>query len=236
MFPVFLENFSKELSGQWLERLFGPAFLFWGGGLLLWIGPSNLSAQWDAWVALPLVTQAALLIGALLILVTSDRLAEAFSFYALRVLEGYWPGPLRLLARWRIRRRQKRVQKLRQLRSDLMLKHEEGTLSTAERQNLAHLETMLRYTPRDPDDLMPTELGDILRTAETRPRHRYGLDPVLLWPHLWLLLPETARTELTAMRVRLDRAAQLWLWGVLFFIWSLALGLGDCLGLNEPCL
>ncbi len=66
---------------------------------------------------------------------------------------------------------------------------------------------------------MPTRLGDILRAAETRPCQRYGLDPVLLWPRLWLLLPEDVRDDLAAARDRLDRRVQAFGWGFLFLIW-----------------
>lgn len=221
MLTSFLENIGENLSSR-LERLFGPAFIFWAAGLLLWIGPENLAARWEELVSLPLVTQSALLIGALLVLAASDRLGEALAFYALRFLEGYWAGPLRPLALWRIQRRQNGLQKTRQRWSDLMLKRDEGKLDTAERWELARLEAVLHYTPRDPDDLTPTRLGDILHTAETRPRQRYGLDPVLLWPRLWLLLPDSMRVELAAARARLDRMAQAWFWGLLFALWSIA--------------
>ncbi|MFN3763291.1 MAG: hypothetical protein ACK4WK_08845 [Anaerolineae bacterium] len=220
MLTSFFESLGEDLSKKWLERLFGPAFLFWAGGLLLWLASQNLSARWDELTALPPVTQAALLIAALLLLAASDRLGEALSFSVLRFLEGYWGWPLRWLAAWRVHQRQKDEQRARQRQSSLLLKQDEGTLTAAERRELARLEARRRYTPRDLDNLAPTRLGDILRTAETRPRQRYGLDPLLLWPHLWLLLPESIRAELGSARARLDRLAQAWLWGLLFALWS----------------
>jgi hypothetical protein len=42
MLTNFLTELTKDLRGKWLERLFGPAFLFWAGGLLLVIGPQGL--------------------------------------------------------------------------------------------------------------------------------------------------------------------------------------------------
>lgn len=220
MLSSFWESVGKGLSEKWLKRLFGPAFLFWAGGLLLWIGPQNLAAKWDELAALPLVTQSALLIGALLALAASDRLMDAFNLPVLRLLEGYYPWPLRWLAAWRARRRAKQVMKKKRRWSDLMLKREESGLTWAEQRELARLEAWRHHTPRDAADVMPTRLGDILKTAETRPRQRYGLDPVLLWPHLWLGLPENVRSDLAAARARLDRMAQAWAWGLLFALWG----------------
>ncbi|RME41147.1 MAG: hypothetical protein D6794_01080 [Deltaproteobacteria bacterium] len=216
----FLSQLTKDLHGKWVERLFGPAFLFWAGGLLLRIGPQNLPAKWEELAALPLVTQTALLIGAVLVLAASDRLAEALGFRILRFLEGYWGWP-RPLAAWRARWRQKGIQKARQRWSALMEKQMEGKLTWRERSELSRLEARRHYTPRDEEDLTPTRLGDILRTAETRPRQRYGLDPVLLWPHLWLLLPEDIRDNLSVARQQMDRMAQAWFWGLLFSLWAI---------------
>jgi hypothetical protein len=79
------------------------------------------------------------------------------------------------------------------------------------------------YLHRSPprDDLgMPTKLGDILRAAEYRPGEKYGLDAVICWYALWLLLPADVKTELVQARTTLDNAARGWLWGALFLVWT----------------
>ena len=79
------------------------------------------------------------------------------------------------------------------------------------------------YLHRSPprDDLgMPTKLGDILRAAEYRPYSKYGLDAVICWYALWLLLPADVKTELVQARTALDNAARGWLWGALFLVWT----------------
>jgi hypothetical protein len=44
-------------------------------------------------------------------------------------------------------------------------------------------------------DVLPTRLGNILRAAERYPAERYGIDPILLWPRLYPLLPEQFRQD-----------------------------------------
>jgi len=221
MLTSFWESVGEGLSQQWVERLFGPAFLFWAGGLVLWVGPANLPAAWKRLSALPVATQSAVLIGALLVLAGSSRLMEALRVPLLRLLEGYWPWPLSYLAVGVVAVRQKWVLRQRRRWSALMLKREEGALTWQERRELARLEAWRGSTPRDLEDLMPTRLGDILRAAETRPRQRYGLDAVLLWPRLWLLLPDHVREDLAAARAGLDRMVVAWGWGLLFAVWTL---------------
>jgi len=79
------------------------------------------------------------------------------------------------------------------------------------------------YLYRSPpsDELgMPTRLGDVLRAAEYRPLEKYGLDAVICWYALWLLLPADVKTELVQTRTVLDNAARGWLWGALFLVWT----------------
>lgn len=63
---------------------------------------------------------------------------------------------------------------------------------------------------------MPTRTGNILRAAEMWPTHKYGLNTAITWPRLWLLLPDSARQELTTARASLNSAAASVIWGLLF--------------------
>jgi hypothetical protein len=62
----------------------------------------------------------------------------------------------------------------------------------------------------------PTWIGDRLRAADERIHHTYRLDVSAAWPRLWLLIPETARTELTAAHDSYTAAARLAGWGLLY--------------------
>jgi hypothetical protein len=76
------------------------------------------------------------------------------------------------------------------------------------------------HLPSTADQLLPTRLGNILRATERRPDERYGLDAIICWSRLWLLLPDTTRKDLQAARAELNNAARLWLWSILFSIWT----------------
>lgn len=47
----------------------------------------------------------------------------------------------------------------------------------------------------DRPDVLPTRLGNILHSAERYPVERYGIDPILLWPRLYPLLPDQFRDD-----------------------------------------
>ncbi|MGB9873080.1 MAG: hypothetical protein ACPLYD_15665 [Anaerolineae bacterium] len=220
MLTDFLTELTKGLPGKWLERLFGPAFLFWAGGLLCVFGPAELRAGWERLLALSALEQVGWLVAALLVLNASAALMERLRLPLLRLLEGYWPWPLKALEAPLIARARRRAQRQRERWSALMLKREQAPLTPRERDELARLEQSRLDAPPDLSDLRPTALGNILRGVERRIAHRYGLDPVLLWPRLWLLLPEDARQEIAAARQSLDRLAEAWGWGLLFLLWT----------------
>jgi hypothetical protein len=52
------------------------------------------------------------------------------------------------------------------------------------------------------------------------PSRQYGLDTITVWPHLWLLLPETTCQELRAIRTSLDTAVAAATWGLLFCVFT----------------
>jgi hypothetical protein len=108
----------------------------------------------------------------------------------------------------------------RQRHQDLVRKRDSTQLSPAEVAELGRLEWRLRRVPVSPALTMPTRLGNLLRAAEERPRLKYGLDTVAIWPQFWLVLPKDTRDELLQARAALDAAARLWLWSVLFVVWT----------------
>lgn len=93
-------------------------------------------------------------------------------------------------------------------------------LTLKEAEEYARLDWQLRQFPTQLDRIMPTRLGNRLRAAETRPQDKYGLDALLCWPRLWLVLPDGVKKSLQEARQELNIGARVWLWSVLFLLWG----------------
>lgn len=219
MLTKFWESIGSNLAERWLEYIFGPAFLFWAGGLGLYIWQAGWQTVLDPVEALTPFQQGSLLLLALLVLGLSSVFMQAMRFPVLRVLEGYWPGPFRWLstkiAAWRRPRYEKQYEELRSLASE-----DPDNLDPGQRDKLTWLDMWAHWQPVRTDDLLPTALGNILRARERSPGRKYGLDAIVCWPRLWALLPEHARTDLSNARASLDRLVELWFWGLLFALWT----------------
>ncbi|MFI6299053.1 hypothetical protein ACIBEJ_46210 [Nonomuraea sp. NPDC050790] len=229
MFGSVWAPLGGKVADRWATLLLSPVLAFWGGGLLAWVwshggfggaasGWTALERQWrQAFATATPVAEVALIVVALLVVAASARLVESLTLPALRVLEGYWPpwaGPLRTaLVRARGRRIDRDAERWRALAV------RQAELSPAERSRYARLDARRAAVPPLPGDRMPTRLGDLLRAAERRPRQRYGLETVVCWPRLWLVLPEQARADVGAVRARVDEAARLWVVGLAFAVW-----------------
>jgi hypothetical protein len=88
-------------------------------------------------------------------------------------------------------------------------------------ETLSRIRQQLRAMPIANPDLMPTRLGNILRSAERAPLKKYGLDAIICWSRLWMLLPDAVKKDLQEARTNLNNAARVWLWSILFCcIWT----------------
>jgi hypothetical protein len=234
-----LTAFWQAVGGKLADRLAAvsaPALVFWLGGLAAWIvHRGSLPAatrQLDGLSRQGTGVQVAALLAALLALAGSGIVVGGLATPVLRLLEGYWPRwaePVRLRLSRRLAERagaeapewQKAYQQIQQ--PDKMTNEDLAAYTRLERRR--------RRRPSAPAFFMPTPIGNILRAAERRPVDKYGLDPVVLWPRLWPLLPGTMRSDLLAARASLDRAAVAAVWGMLFCAfgsltwWTIPVGL-----------
>lgn len=62
----------------------------------------------------------------------------------------------------------------------------------------------------------PGWMADRIAALETRVAGQYGIDLATVWPRLWLILPESAKQDLRAARVRWGDATTWAAWGLLF--------------------
>jgi hypothetical protein len=217
------------LAERWLVLVLTPAFAFWGGGVVAWVWSRGWHEGWaelgDRIAGLSSAEQLALAIGAFIGVTVTGVAVQRATLPVLRALEGYWPARLDALRARVISLRSGRIARMRRTRDELAAKVEERRATADEQRRHLALERRLRRIPAEanedaPTRRMPTALGNILRAAESWPADKYGLDPVKCWPRLWLLLPETARSELATARATLDSSANLLVWAVLFVVWT----------------
>jgi len=105
-------------------------------------------------------------------------------------------------------------------KSDRYLQLREQLLTPIEQETLIRLGQFLREMPTTNADLMPTRLGNLLRAAERKPLEKYGLDAIVCWSRLWMLLPDAVKKDLQEARTDLNTAARVWFWSILFCGWS----------------
>ena len=221
MLSKFWESIGSSLAERWLDYIFGPAFLFWGGGLAIYVLKTGWQVLLNDVQALTALQQGGIIVIALFILIASSLLIQSLHFPILRILEGYWIWPFVYVGSWLISI-QKVVYKKKYARLNHLLKKKEelGELDSSELRESADLEIWIHWIPAQADELLPAPLGNILRARERAPQQKYGLDPIICWPRMWPLLPEVVRNDLSAARASLERLAEFSFWGILFMLWA----------------
>jgi hypothetical protein len=237
MLGKFWESVGDRIAERWLD-ISMSALVFWLGGLIGWTysrGGLTQLANSEHWLTrLPTTAQVAVLLVTLAGIAGSGVVVSRLSFPALRLLEGYWPrfcAPLRRLIISRlVIPGADRAEERREDLARLILDSPEQ--ATAEHlAGFARAELRRRRLPAEHAQYMPTRTGNILRAAEGWPERKYGLNSVIVWPRLWLLLPDSVREELANARAGLDSAVSAVVWGLLFCLfafwtlWALPVGL-----------
>jgi hypothetical protein len=220
MLDKFFETMGQELAKRWLDYLFGPAFLFWAGGMGLYIwklGWDAIKVTWQSWEIYQQVTA---ILAALLVVFVSSLAIRAVQLPVIRILEGYWPWPLNNIASYIVSKNQKKFAEQYKALRELKQKEKDKPITPEEQDRLFQLEDWAHCNPASAKDLLPTRLGNLLRSREMAPSRKYGLDALICWPRLWCLLPECIQENLTSSRDVLNQQAELWLWGLLFLVWT----------------
>jgi len=219
MLGAFWGAVAGKLADRW-AGIAAPAVVFWAGGILAWAfagsGWSRLSRITDWLDGKNVAAQIAALLGVLVVVAVSAIVVQRLTTPVLRLLEGYWPHWLRGLTNRRRRRALQRKTADDKAWQQLQRDTDQKEPTAQQRAELARLEHRRCHRPIHDNELLPTRVGNILRAAETRPYHRYGLDAVTVWPRLWLVLPDLARQELTTARGSVDAAVATAIWGMAF--------------------
>jgi hypothetical protein len=80
----------------------------------------------------------------------------------------------------------------------------------------------LAYT-EDPDDVLPTRLGNVLRSAEMYPLYRYGIDIAVLWTRLAMLLPDQLQRDIERSVIQYQLPLVISAWSLMLAACSLIL-------------
>ncbi|MBD2344907.1 hypothetical protein [Anabaena subtropica] len=213
----FLESLGGKLAENWAANILTPAFVFWMGGLLAWVWRFGRKPLEDWLKQQPESLLIAVTVTGLLVIAVSAFVVQRFDLSVLRFLEGYWSRWLQPFRRWMIQQQEqdfKRKDKRWQTLAD------EKDITNEELEEYVTLDGQLMQFPSQINRFMPTKLGNILRAAESRPYDKYGLDAVICWSRLWLILPDGVKKELQEARSSLNTAARFWLWSLLFIVWA----------------
>lgn len=181
MLSTFLDKASGLLDRRFLLAWWFPALIASVALLLLGIMPHGLASAWQWWQQQDGLAQTWLLFSALLLVTLFAYLLQAFTRPLVRLYEGYWPQWLRRWCKKRVEKRWKRWSK------------ERVEAATHDASRYAALQDRLHHEyPSQAERLLPTQLGNMLRSAEDYPVTTYGMDAVFWWPRLVSVLPEAA--------------------------------------------
>jgi hypothetical protein len=215
----FLESLGSKLAEQWIATLLTPAFVFWAGGVAAGLQRFGWKPTSTWFSQQPESLQIALLVAGFCLIAASAFVVQRFDLPVLRFLEGYWHPWLRPLRRWLIAKQVKRSKRISD-RWQQLVRIDPAQLTPEQRDEFVQLDGQQIHLPL-PNQLMPTRLGNILRAAEQRPLEKYGLDAIVCWSRLWLLLPDAVKKDLQEARADLNTAARVWLWSLLFIVWTI---------------
>ncbi|MGW2435633.1 hypothetical protein ACWCY1_02730 [Streptomyces goshikiensis] len=215
-----IDTIGETVVGHLVDRsmtTLGPGLVFWTGGGLAFLsahgGRAELERLGDRVAKLPVLAVIVLVAVAFVSVYATTLLVRLLTRPVLRLLEGYGPKG------WGRKRTAKltgRVEKWSEEQQTLAGPVADETATPEQRARYAWLDARLNRDPGRRELRLPTRVGNILRTAETRPGEKYGLNVVALWPHLWLSLPDEAKTSLAEARTALDRSVATVIWGLGF--------------------
>ena len=220
MFTKFWDKLAEGLAGTWNAQSLTPALAFWGGVVFAWLWRYDSKLLHNFLNNVDMRKGIALIVGGLFLLVVSSGIVAWLQLPLLRLAEGYWPSPFKALRFKLVACLNQRLEAKEQHWQILAAKERQGILESREWEEYARLDAKLATYPIDPRRRLPTRLGNLLRAAEEHAYQRYGLEITVVWPRLWLVLPEVTRTELTHARQTLDERVGLLIWGLLFSLWG----------------
>lgn len=241
---TFFTELAKKLAERWLTLLLLPGALFIAAAT---IGPQLSHRHALDWVQLqrtvsaaaaavsrqPASSQALLAIAALLTATTTGLMVQALAGVTRRLWLGSWPRVLAPPRRWRITGRRVRWHRCLDRRRALERTYPRASRTPGQQQAInTAADRVNRIAWTEPG--RPTWMGDRVHSVEQIALNRHGLDLSFAWPRLWLTLPDTARSEITAAHAAFAAAVATgtWAWPYLLLsiLWWPAAVVGVAVG------
>lgn len=224
---AFLGELGKKLAERWLTLLVLPGLLYvavaTAAGVLTHRNATD-GNQLRNWLN-TLVTAPAssspigVLAGAVGLLIGAAAAGLAAATLG-QLTQRLWITPSRRPpAHWLIRWRQHRWNKAYKLYEESLKSavHAEPSPPAGDnRDTTAALTACARISRVEPE--RPTWIADRLRATDERIHLTYRLDLSAAWPRLWLVIPETARSELSTADDSYAGAARLTGWALLYLL------------------
>jgi hypothetical protein len=153
----------------------------------------------------------------LLLTLLIGLLLRPFQIFLVQLLEGYWrPGSVIGTVATELHLRRKHRALIEYDMNPIVDNATElGAVAAAAQRSVrmeiirSRADYLLERYPSSDDDIMPTMLGNILRTAEEHAGGRYGLDAVIVYPRLYPFLSERLNRAMSQELDQLDAVAGL---------------------------
>lgn len=187
MFSAVFKEVTGVLDRRFLMTAFFPSLIFWGLLIVLIVSmQENLFQAAQRWDEQEPFFKTLQIIGFIAGVIFFANIVSSQLPAILRFYEGYWNFPL---GRY-----------FQTLGKNRHRKHLEEINDDSHYEEIYYNYPL----PTQPEEVMPTRLGNILKNAEMYPKDRYKIDAVLIWPRLYHLLPERFIQTLAEARSALD--------------------------------
>ncbi len=194
MLSTFLDKAESLLNRRFVVAYWLPTLMIALTGVLLRVVVVGWAGVMQDWRGMVVEGDASAQLWAMLLFLMGVTLVayllQAFTRLLVRTLEGYgrlWPGWLRTR---RVRVQARRMAALR----DRIVHGTRWERAAAQDTLVHHFPLKGPFQGWGEVTLLPTRLGNTLRSAESYGLARYGMDLPFWWSRLWPLLPEEERT------------------------------------------
>ncbi|MEU1550820.1 hypothetical protein [Nocardia sp. NPDC005745] len=243
---TFFQELAKKLAERWVTLLVIPGAVFLAtAGIGVRLGHRHaldytrsraFIAEVSAWIGRQSPgSQAVAMVAVLLAAAGVGLTVQAAAGATRTVWLGTWPRPLAPLQRRRVDSRRRRWHARVDRRHTLQQNYPHHARTPEQQHQIdiaaARINDLALTTPG-----RATWMGDRIHALESIAVDRYGLDLTFAWSRLWLVLPETTRTEITAANAAFVAATATgtWAWPYLLLstLWWPAAVIGVGIGVT----